>query len=258
MPVYRLGAERAFPPPERAEPSGLLAVGGDLEPERLLAAYSLGIFPWYSDPDPILWFSPDPRMVLTPSELRISRSLKKTLRRGRYEVRLDTAFEGVIAACAQVERPEDAGTWITADMIEAYTRLHRLGFAHSAETWEGGELVGGLYGVSIGASFFGESMYALRADASKVAFVALARHLRAWDFTLIDCQVRTGHLARFGATLWPRARFLAELRISLEAQTRRGAWQLLPEVIRELFEPGTPVPSRQTPDAEPEALRRDS
>ncbi|UCE84862.1 MAG: leucyl/phenylalanyl-tRNA--protein transferase [Deltaproteobacteria bacterium] len=225
MPVYRLGAEHAFPPPEAAEPSGLLAVGGDLAPERLLRAYSLGIFPWYSDPDPILWFSPDPRMVLVPSELRVSRSLRRAIRRGGCEVRLDTAFERVIAACAAVERPDDAGTWITPDMIDAYVRLHRLGYAHSVEAWRDGRLIGGLYGVSIGGSFFGESMFARESDASKVAFVKLVRQLHAWNFDLIDCQVRTPHLARFGATDWPRARFLAALAKSLERETRRGAWR---------------------------------
>lgn len=236
MTIYRLGGATAFPPPEAAGPSGLLAVGGDLEPERLLAAYSLGIFPWYTDPDPILWFSPDPRMVLTPAELRVSRSLRKTLRQGRYDVRLDTAFERVIAACAEVERPDGAGTWITADMIEAYERLHRLGFAHSAEAWHEGELVGGLYGVSIGGSFFGESMFAVRSDASKVAFVTLAHQLEAWGFDLIDCQICTSHLARFGASAWPRSRFLCALRASLERETRRGVWRFDPDLVRALGE----------------------
>ena len=231
MPVYQLGAERVFPPPEEAEPSGLLAVGGDLEPERLLLAYSLGIFPWYSDPDPIFWFSPDPRMILVPSQLRVSRSLRKTLRRGDCELRFDTAFESVITACAEVERPDGAGTWITRDMIDAYTRLHQLGFAHSVETWRGDALVGGVYGVSIGGSFFGESMFARQPDASKIAFVALARQLDAWRFDLIDCQVRRQHLVRFGATEWSRDRLMDALEKSLERDTRRGAWRFDPEPL---------------------------
>lgn len=226
MPVYRLSDAIAFPPPEGADPSGLVAVGGDLSPERLLAAYENGIFPWPLVERPLLWFSPDPRMVLRPREITISRSLRKTLRRGVYEVRLDTAFERVVRRCAEVPRRGEAGTWITSDMAEAYTRLNQLGFAHSAEAWEDGALVGGLYGVSLGASFFGESMFADRPDASKVAFAVLVRQLDAWGFDLVDCQVHTEHLARFGAEEWSRRRFLAALRRSLEAPTRRGPWKL--------------------------------
>ncbi len=228
MPVFQLGKELAFPPPEEAEPGGLLAVGGDLEPERLLLAYSLGIFPWYDEELPILWHSPDPRMVLRPGELRVSRSLRKVLRAGRFELVLDTAFEQVIRACAESPRPGGPGTWITEDMITAYLRLHELGFAHSAEAWEEGALVGGLYGVSLGSCFFGESMFALRSDASKVAFVALVRQLERWGVDLVDCQVHTDHLARFGASDWPRARFLEGLRRGLEKPTRRGRWRLDP------------------------------
>lgn len=226
MPIHRLGAALAFPPPEQAEPSGLLAVGGDLSPDRLLLAYSMGIFPWPLVERPLLWFSPDPRMVLRPRDLVVSRSLRKTLRRGVFEVRLDTAFARVVARCAEIPRRGEAGTWITRDMAAAYTRLHELGFAHSAEAWQDGELVGGLYGVSLGASFFGESMFADRPDASKAAFVRLARQLAAWRFDLIDCQVHTEHLARFGAHEWSRRRFLTALRRSLEAPTRRGPWKL--------------------------------
>ncbi len=228
MPVFQLGKELAFPPPEEAEPGGLLAVGGDLEPERLLLAYSLGIFPWYDEELPILWHSPDPRMVLRPGELRVSRSLRKVLRAGRFELALDTAFEQVIRACAESPRPGAPGTWITEDMITAYLRLHELGFAHSAEAREEGALVGGLYGVSLGSCFFGESMFALRSDASKVAFVALVRQLERWGVDLVDCQVHTDHLARFGASDWPRARFLEELRRGLEKPTQRGRWCLDP------------------------------
>ena len=228
MTVYRLGSEFAFPPPEDAEPSGLLAVGGDLRPERLLLAYSLGIFPWPLVERPLLWFSPDPRMVLAPGALRVSRSLARTLRRGRFEVRLDTSFAEVVRECAAVPRRGEVGTWITPELAAAYRRLHELGFAHSAEAWEDGRLVGGLYGVSLGGAFFGESMFAHRPDASKVAFVALVRQLAAWGFDLIDCQVYTDHLARFGAAEWPRERFLAALAASLERPSRCGPWRLDP------------------------------
>ena len=228
MPIYRLGPELAFPPPEEADPSGLLAVGGDLSPERLLLAYSLGIFPWYDENLPILWHSPDPRSVLLPGELHVSKSLEKTLRRRAFEVRLDTAFEAVIRGCARSRRPCGEGTWITAEMHEAYLRLHELGYAHSAEAWREGKLVGGLYGVALGACFFGESMFARDPDASKVAFATLVRQLERWGFTLIDCQTPTDHLARFGAREWPRARFLRHLRGALERDTRRGSWRLEP------------------------------
>jgi len=224
--VHRLTRALRFPAPEEAEPSGLLAVGGDLGSERLLLAYSMGIFPWYADGLPILWHSPDPRMVLLPAELRISRSLRRALRDGRFEVRLDGAFEAVVRGCARAPRFGQRGTWITDEMIEAYGRLFELGYAHSAEAWSGGELVGGLYGVSLGGCFFGESMFATRADASKVAFAALVAQLERWEFDLIDCQVYTEHLARFGATEWPRARFLSALEKSLAKPTRRGRWRL--------------------------------
>jgi leucyl/phenylalanyl-tRNA--protein transferase len=226
MPVYRLGPEMAFPPPEEAEPSGLLAVGGDLRPERLLLAYSMGIFPWYGDEQPILWHSPDPRHVLLPSDLAVSRTLRRVLKRAAFEVTLDTAFEDVIGACAESPRKNDPGTWITKDMIDAYRRLFELGFAHSAEAWQDGELAGGLYGVSLGGCFFGESMFTRRTDASKVAFVTLVRQLAAWDFDFIDCQVYTDHLARLGATQWSRRRFLEALDASLARPTRRGRWSL--------------------------------
>ena len=171
MPIFRLGRDVAFPDPARAEPDGLLAVGGDLRPERLLAAYALGIFPWFDDSSPILWWSPDPRPVLEPERLHVSRRLARTIRQGRYRVTADTAFERVIRSCAARERPGQRGTWITDEMVLAYVRLHRLGFAHAFEAWEGDALAGGLYGVSLGGVFFGESMFADRPDASKVAFV---------------------------------------------------------------------------------------
>ena len=226
MTVFLLNEddEESFPPAEEAGEGGLLAVGGDLKPRRLLAAYAQGIFPWYSEGQPILWHSPDPRFVLEPQRLHLPRSLQKTLRRGRFEVRFDTAFEDVIDACARVRRPGQRGTWITRDMKRAYVTLHRLGFAHSAESWVSGRLQGGLYGVSLGAAFFGESMFALLPDASKVAFVALVERLVGWGFTLIDCQQETEHLARFGAQAWPRPRFLAALAEALRTPTRWGSW----------------------------------
>jgi len=240
VPVYRLDDRLAFPPPEHAEPGGLLAVGGDLRPERLLLAYSSGIFPWYQAGQPILWHSPDPRSVLLPDELGVPRSLRKTLRRAPYRVTLDTAFPRVIQACAAIRRRGQRGTWITREMKAAYLELHRRGFAHSAEAWRGDELVGGLYGVSLGAVFFGESMFARAPDASKVAFVTLVEQLRRWGVTLIDCQVRTEHLARFGATEWPRREFLRALRRALERPTRRGPWRL---------DAPTPVGGRRSPSS---------
>jgi leucyl/phenylalanyl-tRNA--protein transferase len=226
VPIYRLGRDRTrFPDPTLADESGLLAVGGDLHPERLVTAYATGIFPWYSEGQPILWHSPDPRFCLAPGELHVPRSLRKTLKRGLFEVRFDTAFAQVIEACAERERPGQSGTWITPEMQEAYVQLHALGLAHSAEAWAEGELVGGLYGVSLGSAFFGESMFAHRPDASKVAFATLVEALLVpWGFALVDCQQETEHLARFGATPWPRTRFLEALAAALEAPTRRGPW----------------------------------
>ena len=224
--IYRLDRRLVFPSPELAERSGLLAVGGDLRPERLVLAYAQGIFPWYSEGSPILWHSPNPRMVLRAGEIQVGRSLSKTIRRGTYAVRLDTAFRLVIEACAAAPRPGQDGTWIMPEMIDAYTELHRHGVAHSAEAWQDGELMGGLYGVSLGKAFFGESMFARGPDASKVAFVTLVRQLARWGIELVDCQVHTEHLERFGATTWPRPRFLAELAEAVKEPTRLGPWQL--------------------------------
>jgi leucyl/phenylalanyl-tRNA--protein transferase len=226
MPLYRLPREPRFPDPRDAEPDGLLAVGGDLSPARLVAAYARGIFPWYSSDSPILWWSPDPRLVLEPGSLHVSRSLERTLRRRTYEVRADTAFERVIRRCAERERPDQRGTWITPEMIDAYVELHRLGFAHSFESWQDGELAGGLYGVSLGAAFFGESMFADRPDASKVAFVAAVRWLAARGVGLVDCQVTTEHLVRFGAREIPREEFLSRVEDALESPTLRGRWDV--------------------------------
>ena len=216
-----------FPPVDQAlrRPNGLLAAGGDLSPERLLRAYRLGIFPWYSAGEPILWWSPDPRMVLFPEELRISRSLAKTLRRGGFEVRADTAFEEVIRACG-APRPGQRGTWITPEMTSAYTRLHHLGVAHSVETWREGSLIGGLYGVAIGRFFFGESMFSRATDASKIALVHLVWQLQQWEFGPIDCQMNTPLLASFGAREVPRAEFTRRVAELVNYPGIRGPWRL--------------------------------
>jgi leucyl/phenylalanyl-tRNA--protein transferase len=228
MPVFKLDDRLEFPPADLAD-DGLLAVGGDLRPERLILAYSRGIFPWYEDGLPILWHSPDPRMVLEPDRFRIPTSLRKTMRKRPYRLTLDTAFPAVIEACARAPRPGQDGTWITAEMREAYVRLFRLGLAHSAEAWRGSELVGGLYGVSLGSIFFGESMFAHAPDASKIAFVTMVAELRRRAIDLIDCQVYTDHLARFGAVEWPRDRYLHALAQCLRRPTCRGRWRLADE-----------------------------
>jgi leucyl/phenylalanyl-tRNA--protein transferase len=242
--VYRLGKTLAFPPPEEAEPNGLLAVGGDLAPERLLLAYAMGIFPWYTEDRPILWFSPDPRGVLTADTLVVHRSLARRLRSEVYTATLDSRFGDVIRACAEAPRDGQKGTWITPDMIRAYELLHEMGFAHSVESWKDGELVGGLYGVSLGSAFFGESMFSCDTDASKVALVHLVRQLDRWGFDIVDCQVRNDHLASLGAEEWPRERFLARLALCLQSPTRRGKWS---------FDEGFLAPPSRAP-----ALRRKS
>lgn len=215
-----------FPDASQAlpEPDGLLAVGGNLAPERLLSAYRKGIFPWYSEGQPILWWSPDPRTALYPQQARISRSLRKVLRQARFELSYDRAFERVITACA-APRKNEAGTWITDTMIDAYIALHQLGHAHSIECWRENKLVGGLYGVSIGRVFFGESMFSLERDASKVAFVSLAQQLADWQFGLIDCQVHSSHLASLGASAMPRSQFLRHLDDLCSQKPDAGAWQ---------------------------------
>jgi len=222
-----LGPRDPFPPLERAleEPNGLLAAGADLSVPRLVAAYENGIFPWYSDGQPLLWWSPDPRMVLVPAELKIPRSLKKRLAKRDYEVRADTAFEEVIHACA-APRPGQDGTWITGDMIVAYAALHRAGHAHSVETWIGGRLAGALYGVALGRMFYGESMFTNAPDASKIAFAHLVRQLGRWDCGMIDCQMKTAHLARFGAREIPRAEFMRKLQELVNYPRTAGKWRL--------------------------------
>lgn len=225
MPVYLLGKELAFPPPDHADPSGLLAVGGDLSTERLLLAYRLGIFPWYEQGQPILWWSPDPRLVLRPDELHISRRLRQTLKKGVYRVTFDRVFESVIEACATVRRKGQDGTWITLEMREAYIHLHRLGYAHSAESWLDEKLAGGIYGVSLGRCFFGESMFFHERDASKVALATLAGRLKIWGFDMIDAQVTTRHLISLGAKEIPRRLFLQRLKAALGHPTRKGKWE---------------------------------
>jgi leucyl/phenylalanyl-tRNA--protein transferase len=226
MPISIWIRQFRFPDPRKADAEGLIAYGGDLHPERVLAAYAQGIFPWpYDATTPLLWFSPDPRMVLRPNELHVSRSLEKTLAKQPFDVRFDTAFEQVIHHCATIRRPTQKGTWITDAMIRAYCRLHDMGYAHSVEAWKDGELAGGLYGVSLGTAFFGESMFARQPNSSKVAFVHLARQLQDWDFRFVDCQIYTEHLARFGATAWPRTKFLKTLEKALGEPTRKGLWQ---------------------------------
>jgi len=225
VPVFQLDQRLGFPPPQLADPDGLLAVGGDLRPERLVLAYSSGIFPWPTEGFPLLWHSPDPRFVLWGPELHVSKSLKKAIRRQPYRYTLDTDFHAVISACAEAPRPGQDGTWITSEMMAAYGRLHQLGFAHSVEAWdEAGELVGGLYGVSLGGAYFGESMFARKPEASKIGFVLLVQQLQRWGIDLIDAQVHTAHLERFGAAHWPRKRYLDQLEVSLRAPTKRGPW----------------------------------
>jgi leucyl/phenylalanyl-tRNA---protein transferase len=215
----------AFPPAHTANEDGILAVGGDLSPARLVAAYQRGIFPWYSEGLPILWHCPDPRFVLEPVKLHVPKSLRKAAKAQPYRLTVDTAFEGVIDGCAKTKRPGQRGTWITRDMRRAYVTLHQLGLAHSCEAWRGDELVGGLYGVSLGHVFFGESMFARADDASKLAFVTLVEWMRGWGVELIDCQQETAHLARFGAEPWPRPRFLAAVETLAHLPTKKGPWR---------------------------------
>jgi len=224
MPLFQLSDQVSFPPPQLSREDGLLALGGDLAVDRLILAYSMGIFPWYSPGEPILWWSPDPRLVLYPEKLVVNRSLRKTMKRGLYRVTMDRAFSHVISHCASIKRAEEEGTWIVDEMQEAYTALHKAGYAHSVEAWEGDELVGGLYGVSLGRAFFGESMFARKPDASKLCFAQLVLFLQNEGFDFIDCQVTTDHLLRFGAEEIPRARFLEELAEALKGEDRTGSW----------------------------------
>jgi leucyl/phenylalanyl-tRNA---protein transferase len=227
MTIPWLESHDAFPPVDHAltEPNGLLAAGGDLSPERLLNAYAHGIFPWFNDEDPVLWWSPDPRMVLFPRDLHVSRSLRRRIRSGRFSVTFDTVFDAVMGGCAAPRR-EQNGTWITSDMVIAYARLAQLGFAHSVEVWEETELVGGLYGVALGRIFYGESMFSRRSDGSKVALAYLVRQLDRWKFVLIDCQMATGHLASLGAREIPRDDFVRYVRNGITQPGIPAPWRL--------------------------------
>jgi leucyl/phenylalanyl-tRNA--protein transferase len=228
-----LGSGDPFPEVERAlaEPNGLLAAGADLSLPRLLEAYRSGIFPWFANDQPILWWSPNPRTVLFPAEMKVSRSLARTMRNARFEVRADTAFDEVIEGCRQPRRGE-SGTWISEEMAAAYGALHRAGFAHSVEAWLNGDLVGGLYGVALGRAFFGESMFTRVSNASKVALVALARQLEQWGFGVIDCQMNTAHLASFGAREIPRAEFTRRLRELVHYAQVPVPWRLESTIAR--------------------------
>ena len=224
IPLLRQGM--SFPPPDQAlrTPNGLLAMGGELSPARLIDAYSKGIFPWFNVADPILWWSPDPRMVLFPDEFMISRSLRKTLRGQKYEIRTDSAFEQVMRACA-APRDKVAATWIHDSMIAAYTELHGMGIAHSVETWINGSLAGGLYGIGIGRMFYGESMFSRTTNASKIALAHLVAQLRRWNYGMIDCQMSTAHLASLGAREISRKEFMQRLKVLVNYPNSQHKWQ---------------------------------
>lgn len=237
MPVYMLTDELKFPPPEGASPEGVVAIGGDASPERLILAYSLGIFPWPHRELPLLWFSPDPRFVLTFDTAHVGRSLRKRIKSQPYHIRTDTAFREVMQGCAQSPRPGQDGTWITDELRRGFTALFDRGLAHSIEAYdENDHLVGGLYGVSLGRAFCGESMFARAPDASKIAMVTLLGNLHHWGFHFVDCQVYTDHLSRFGANEWPRAKFLQALTRALSAPTQTGPWSFSLDPIEALAE----------------------
>ncbi|MCE2497219.1 MAG: leucyl/phenylalanyl-tRNA--protein transferase [Flavobacteriales bacterium] len=227
MAISRLTERLEFPHPKYTDPSGILAVGGDLRPERLLLAYELGIFPWFNADEPPMWWCPDPRMVLYPSKLKISKSMRSFFHKGRFTVTSDRAFDEVIRQCGTVPRPGQDGTWITPDIIEGYSELHRQGFAHSVEVWDDNALAGGLYGVSHGRAFFGESMFSKVSNASKYGFISLVHRLAEEGFELIDCQVYTDHLARLGAQEIPREAFLSQIDLAQEKETIRGSWAFM-------------------------------
>ncbi len=224
MTVFALEKEIVFPPVSLADDNGIIAVGGDLSVERLIEAYASGIFPWFSEGDPILWWSPDPRFVLYPCELKISKSMRQVINRNHFEITYDKAFNDVIVACGKIERPLQDGTWITSDMIESYNELHKLGYAHSVEAWSDGELVGGLYGISLGSMFFGESMFSTKSNASKAAFITLIKKLEERGFDLIDCQVYTEHLESLGAREVSRDQFINQIELFIENPTHVGNW----------------------------------
>ncbi|MEZ4888700.1 MAG: leucyl/phenylalanyl-tRNA--protein transferase [Chitinophagales bacterium] len=228
MPIYALDKTYlAFPPPNMAEDDGMLAIGGDLSSERLLLAYSMGIFPWFSEYEPILWWSPDPRCVLYPEDLKVSKSMKQVFRKETFTITADQDFRSVITACQQQPRRGQDGTWITSEMLEAYCKLHEMGFAHSIEVWNTQqELVGGLYGISLGGAYFGESMFTYQSNASKAGFITLVYNLQKWGFNLIDCQIHTDHLESLGAIDIPRKAYLDLLNESLTSESVRGKWTL--------------------------------
>lgn len=234
-PIPRLGYDYIFPNPRFAMKEGLLAWGGDLNPDRILTAYRRGIFPWYNEGDPILWWSPDPRLVLYPDDFIIRRSFRKRLRQKRFTVKLDRDFEGVMRHCATVPRRGQEGSWILPEVIDAYNQLHHRGFAHSIEVYdEVGELAGGLYGISVGAAFFGESMFSLKPDASKTALAYLVELAKIWAFDFIDCQIPSEHLIRLGAKRIPRDRFLDELEITQQRLGVPGNWQEHEPLLKKL------------------------
>ena len=224
MPLFRLSEKIEFPPAWLARSDGLLCIGGDLCAERLILAYRNGIFPWFSNSEPILWWSPDPRLVLFPSRIRVSKSLKKTIRKAGFSIRINTAFKQTIVACSQPRPDKPGGTWLVDEMIDAYITLHKMGIAHSVEAWQGDRLVGGLYGVSLGKTFFGESMFSLVPNASKVALVALAQELDSQGFQIIDCQVTSGHLLRMGAQEITRGLFLDMLDHGVNKKVPDSLW----------------------------------
>lgn len=224
--IFLLSDDLIFPDPKLADAHGLLAIGGDLSAERLLLAYENGIFPWYSEDQPILWFSPDPRLVLFPAKIIVSRSLKKTINKKVFDIRFDSNFEEVIVECSKIERKDQDGTWITNDMIDAYIDLHNQGYAHSVEAYFEGSLVGGLYGVSLGGAFFGESMFHTMTDASKVALYYLVEKVKDWDFDFIDSQVVTEHMKNLGAEEIPRTKYLELLKNTLKKKTIIGMWKI--------------------------------
>lgn len=237
MPVFRLNRQLAFPPAEMSEGNGLLAVGGDLSPERLVLAYRQGIFPWYAKGEPILWWSPDPRFVLYPEKLKVARSMRQTLKKNLFAVTYDRDFQAVMAGCRE-RRVKGDGTWITDEMFEAYACLHEEGLAHSVEVWSGDNLAGGLYGVSLGRCFFGESMFTRVSNASKAGFIALTRTLQRLGFVLIDCQVYTDHLLSLGAEMIPRPLFLDILKEAAQGPTFKGNWNRM-EAFYENHQPGS-------------------
>lgn len=224
MPLFRLSKKIEFPPAWLARSDGLLCIGGDLSPTRLLLAYKNGIFPWFSKDEPFLWWSPDPRLVLFPKEINISKSLKKKIKKNRLKITVDRAFKQTIRSCAKPRERMHEGTWLVDEMIDSYIQLHHMGFAHSIETWRDNQLVGGLYGVCLGRSFFGESMFSFESDASKIALVALANHLRRQDFDLIDCQVTTDHLLSMGAHEISRNSFLDIISKSVKRKNLKNIW----------------------------------